>query len=58
VHQIMTRDVVTVDPRETLSRAVGIMLEHRVSALPVQLDGMLMGIVTRTDILEHYGSVA
>ena len=58
VHQIMTRDVVTIDPRETLSRAVGIMLEHRVSALPVQLDGMLMGIVTRTDVLEHYGSVA
>jgi len=58
VHQIMTRDVVTIDPRETLSRAVGVMLEHRVSALPVQLDGMLMGIVTRTDILEHYGSVA
>jgi len=58
VHQIMTRDVVTIPPNETLSRAVGIMLEHRVSALPVQLDGMLMGIVTRTDILEHYGSVA
>jgi CBS domain-containing protein len=58
VHQIMTRDVVIIDPRETLSRAVGVMLEHRVSALPVQLDGMLMGIVTRTDILEHYGSVA
>jgi len=58
VHQIMTRDVVIIDPRETLSRAVGVMLEHRVSALPVQLDGMLMGIVTRTDVLEHYGSVA
>ena len=58
VHQIMTRDVVTIAPNETLSRAVGIMLEHRVSALPVQLDGMLMGIVTRTDILEHYGNVA
>jgi CBS domain-containing protein len=58
VSQIMSRDVVTIDPKETLSRAVTRMLEHRVSALPVQLDGMLMGIVTRTDILEHYGSVA
>jgi CBS domain-containing protein len=34
------------------------MLSHHVSALPVQLDGMLLGIVTRTDILEHYGTVA
>ncbi len=58
VSQIMTRDVVSIGPRETLSRAVTLMLDHRVSALPVQLDGMLMGIVTRTDILEHYGSVA
>jgi CBS domain-containing protein len=58
VSQIMSRDVVTIDPKETLSRAVTRMLEHRVSALPVQLDGMLMGIVTRTDILEHYGTVA
>jgi CBS domain-containing protein len=58
VHQIMTRDVVTIEPRESLSRAVTLMLDHRVSALPVQLAGMLMGIVTRTDVLEHYGSVA
>jgi len=58
VHQIMTRDVVTIEPREPLSRAVTLMLEHRVSALPVQLAGMLMGIITRTDVLEHYGSVA
>lgn len=58
VAQIMTAEPVTIHPRETLSRAVTIMLDKRVSALPVQLDGMLMGIVTRTDILEHYGAVA
>jgi CBS domain-containing protein len=58
VLDIMTKDVVTIGPRESLSRAVTLMLEHRVSALPVDLDGMLVGIVTRTDILEHYGAVA
>ncbi|MGQ0554107.1 MAG: CBS domain-containing protein [Planctomycetota bacterium] len=58
VLDIMTKDVVTIAPRESLSRAVTLMLEHRVSALPVDLDGMLVGIVTRTDILEHYGAVA
>jgi CBS domain-containing protein len=54
----MSRDVVTIHPQEALSRAVTLMLQHHVSALPVELDGMLVGIATRTDILEHYGSVA
>ncbi len=58
VEQIMTREVVTIDPRQTLSHAVTVMLDGRISALPVQLDGMLLGIITRTDVLEHNGSVA
>lgn len=55
---IMSREVVSIGPDETLSRAVTSMLAHHVSALPVQVDGMLLGIITRTDILEHYGTVA
>ena len=58
VESIMSRELVTVEPAEALSRAVSMMLQHRVSALPVMLDGMLLGIVTRTDVLEHYASVA
>ena len=58
VDGIMSRQVVSIEPAETLSRASAAMLAAHVSALPVQLDGMLMGIVTRTDVLEHYGSVA
>jgi CBS domain-containing protein len=58
VDQVMSRQVVSIEPSATLSRAVTVMLSNRVSALPVQLDGMLLGIITRTDILEHYGSVA
>jgi len=58
VEAIMSREVLGIDPREPLSHAVTAMLDGRVSALPVQLDGMLLGIITRTDILEHYGSVA
>ncbi|HZL98999.1 MAG TPA: CBS domain-containing protein [Planctomycetota bacterium] len=55
---IMSRQVVSIEPSETISRAATAMLSHHVSALPVQLDGMLLGIITRTDILEHYGTVA
>jgi len=58
VGDVMTRDVITIEPTEMLSAAVPLMLNNRVSALPVSLDGMLMGIITRTDILEHYGNVA
>jgi CBS domain-containing protein len=58
IRDVMSRDVVTIHPQEALSRAVTLMLQHHVSALPVELDGMLVGIATRTDILEHYGSVA
>jgi len=58
VGDVMTHNVTNIDPREQLSRAVTVMLDGRVSALPVMLDGMLLGIITRTDILEHYGTVA
>jgi CBS domain-containing protein len=58
VSDVMSHQVVGIDPRAPLSRAVTVMLDARVSALPVLLDGTLLGIITRTDILEHYGSVA
>jgi len=58
VESIMSRELVTVEPHATLSQAVSTMLAARVSALPVMLEGMLLGIVTRTDVLEHYASVA
>lgn len=58
VGDLMSRDVVTIDPKDMLSECVPLMLGHRISALPVSVDGMLLGIVTRTDILEHYSRVA
>ncbi len=58
VGDIMSREVITIEPTEMLSSAVPLMMENRVSALPVSLEGMLMGIITRTDILEHYANVA
>jgi acetoin utilization protein AcuB len=58
VRDVMSRNVVTIHPKEALSAAVTRMLHNHVSALPVELDGMLLGVVTRTDILEHFASVA
>jgi len=58
IEQIMSREVLTIEPGEAISRAATLMLDAHCSALPVTVDGMLMGILTRTDILEHYGAVA
>lgn len=58
IRQIMSADVLCIDPHDAISRAASLMLDGHCSALPVTVDGMLMGILTRADILEHYGSVA
>jgi len=47
-----------IEPNEMLSVATSLMVDRRLTALPVGVDGVVMGIVTRTDVLEHYGSVA
>jgi CBS domain-containing protein len=56
VEQLMTRTVLTVDPRTPLSRAAEMMIEHKVTSLPVRT-GASIGIVTSTDILDHATTV-
>ncbi len=52
VHQIMTRKPVTVSPETDVKDASRVMLEHRVSCLPVvKDDGRVAGIVTWRDLL-------
>ncbi|MBY0331440.1 MAG: CBS domain-containing protein [Acetobacteraceae bacterium] len=48
---IMTRDVVTATEGMTAQHAAHLMEEHRVRRLPVVHDGMLLGIVSRADLL-------
>ena len=52
-HQIMTRDVMTISPADTIEEAADRMLKHRCNCIPVlALSGEIVGIVTRTDILK------
>jgi len=52
VHQIMSRNLVTIGPDETVAEAARKMLGERVSCLPVVDDsGSLLGIVTIRDFL-------
>ena len=50
VSNIMTPDPVTVTPITTIARAAQVMLEHKISGLPVMDRGKLVGIITESDI--------
>lgn len=52
IAQIMTTDVLTARPSAALKDAADLMLEHRISGLPVVgSNGDVLGIVSETDIL-------
>lgn len=51
IRDIMTTDVVSVRPGSTIREAVGLLVRHRFTALPVvDSDGWLTGVVTETDL--------
>jgi CBS domain-containing protein len=51
VGEVMTTEVLTVSPDDSLSEAATIMAEERIKLLPVAAEGRLRGVVTRMDIL-------
>ncbi len=51
VSQVMTRDVVSVHPRTPLTRVLENLVDLRAKSLPVTVDGELVGIVAREDVL-------
>jgi CBS domain-containing protein len=52
VIDVMTTDVVTVVPGDSLKDAARKMVNNRVSGLPVVSDGRLAGMVTEADFLK------
>ncbi len=50
---IMTGNVVTIDPDADISDAVALMIRHRISALPVVRDGVVLGILSEGDLLRR-----
>lgn len=53
VGKIMTREVVTVSPDTPIIDAAELMLEHKISGLPViDAGGTLVGILTESDIFK------
>ena len=52
VEDVMTQNVKTIDSGETLDDAATKMLENRFSGIPVKTEGVLAGIITKTDLLK------
>jgi CBS domain-containing protein len=50
VSEIMTRDVVTVTPDETVERAVRLMVDHDIGSVVVEDDGRPVGLFTERDL--------
>jgi CBS domain-containing protein len=53
VRDVMTKDIITVNPGDTLEEAAEVMVEHKIKKLPVIDKGRLVGIVTATDLIAY-----
>jgi CBS domain-containing protein len=51
VAQHMTRELITVDEGDPISRVADLCIVHRVRRLPVMKDGRLVGLIARRDVL-------
>lgn len=52
VEEVMTHDVLIVRPETPLATAVALLRKHRIGSLPVVQAKNLVGIITRSDILD------
>ncbi|MCD4666402.1 CBS domain-containing protein [archaeon] len=54
VTKLMSKKLVTVNPDMNVFSSAKLMEKHNVKKLPVVKSGMLVAIVTQTDITRHY----
>jgi CBS domain-containing protein len=51
VEELMTADPIAIAPGADLSEAVDLLNRHKIKRLPVTLEGRVVGILTRADLL-------
>ena len=51
VSSIMTRDVITLSPEQSVPDAADVLAEHRIGAAPVVVDGRLVGLLSDEDLI-------
>ena len=57
IEDVMTRNVACVTPEHTVLEAVHLMRRERIGALPVVAEGQLVGILSRSDVLDSYATI-
>jgi acetoin utilization protein AcuB len=58
VEEVMTREVITAGPLDTVEEAARLLCRHRIGALPVvDAHGALLGIITETDVLTAFAEI-
>ena len=51
VRELASKDVVTIDPQQSLEEAARLMAEHQIRRLPVvEADGRLIGMLAQADV--------
>jgi len=53
IEEIMSKNIITISPNNTLEDAANIMTSKKIKKLPVVEDGGLIGIVTATDLISY-----
>lgn len=58
VDGIMSQAVISVGPDRPIADAARLMLDHKIGGLPVIEDGVVIGILTETDIVRAFAQAA
>jgi CBS domain-containing protein len=53
VKDVMSSPVMSAGPDDDLERAARLMLEDKIGSLPVVKDGVIVGLITETDLLRR-----
>lgn len=56
IHEIMTKDVITVTPDDSIKHCMALMVSNRIRHLPVMKKEELIGIISITDIVRQLDS--
>jgi acetoin utilization protein AcuB len=54
VEEVMTRNVLTLAPGDLLEQAARLMRRERIGAIPIVDGGRLVGILSRSDVLDAF----
>lgn len=57
IKEIMVKDVITGHPLDFVEEISAIFSQHRIGCLPIESNGVLVGIITETDLLHTFAEL-